>query len=140
MNSIVTGLNKLDVYCEDPEGKTVVVNSARGHRTMTQTFDEMGHAYFYIPAVPAPEREKYRIRLMNNGQEEYTTWVDLGYGDSVLVELSDDARVAKMRDINDVEDELDELEQRLIGRITYGTTDLADGSSPLQSGYLYCYI
>lgn len=138
MNPVVAGLNKLIITCKAADnGKTVSVTN--GYNTWSKVLADNG-ASFLIPSIPTPERNPYTISLLDDETEEYSRTIQIGYGDTVEVGLFEEDEPANMGDIGNVEDDLEDLETRLVGRITYGTTDLVDGSSSLQEGYIYCYI
>ena len=138
METVVAGLNRIHCHCNAADdGKTVTVSNT--YQTWTKTLSSNA-CEFIVPSLPAPERKPYTISLMNGNTVEYTRTIELGFGDAVNIGLYEDDEPATMEDIGDVEDAIDDLESRLIGRITYGTTDLVDGYSALSTGYLYCYI
>ena len=141
MDNIVAGLNKIHCVCQAADnGKTVTVSNT--YSTWTKELANNA-ADFIIPSMPAPEKKPYTIVLHNgdaSAAAKYTRTIELGYGDSVEVGLYQNAEPATKGDIASVESDLSSLETRLIGRITYGTSDKVDGSSYLKDGYLYCYI
>lgn len=138
MNSVVAGLNKVHCVCKAADnGKTVTISNT--YNTWSKVLAS-NVADFILPSMPSPEKKPYTVSLMNGGTVVYSRNIELGYGDSVVVGLYEAAEPATKGDVEEVEDDLTALETRLIGRITYGTTDKVDGSSPLTNGYLYCYI
>lgn len=141
MNPIITGLNKVHCVSEAAnEGKTVTISNT--YHTWEKVLNSSGVVDFIIPSMPAPEKKPYTITFYDGDTTDevlYTRTIELGYGDSVVVGLSEADEPADQGDINSVEADLTALETRVNAKITYGTTDKVDGSSTLATGSIYCY-
>lgn len=99
MDTNVAGLNKLTCKSDSSHnGRAVVVTD--GINTWSGTIANItgvGYAcIFMIPSMPAPAKKSFTVKLKNAAgtADEYTKAFELGFGDSLIIELATGKEVA----------------------------------------------
>ena len=140
--NVIEGLNKVDCYYNDSTYNGCAVEVTNGSMTWSGILSS-GHVILMIPNIPAPAKKTYTVKLHSSSSLEssvvYQNTFELGFGDSIKLPLFWGDLPAQNSQIYETNVNVSRLREELNYKITYGQSDLADGSSTLATGTLYCY-